>query len=63
MDEDIKKLAWQVADRVLIHIGRGPLREIIEEEVAELLRRIADAQGWTEWPHDQPRRAFSQLKA
>ena len=50
MDEDIKKLAWQVADRVLIHIGRGPLREIIEDEVAELLRRIADAQGWTEWP-------------
>ena len=48
MDTDIKQLAFQVADCVFIHIDRGPLRTLIEEEVAALLRRIAEAQGWTE---------------
>lgn len=55
-----------VTDAIMSRLMRGEeraLREIIDDEVRQLLGRIKRDAGWSEWPVKGIREAFCKLQA
>ena len=58
IEDAVRILGSNLAERVVVRIARHEetsLPMMIQEEVSALLIRIADKQGWKEWPSNQVR--------
>lgn len=58
IDDATRMLADNISERVVVRVARHEERSlpmIIADEVQKMLIRIAEKQGWEQWPSDQIR--------